>query len=63
MAVGVGHAVSTVRFSVRRSLLYVLLACSMPAVGVIGWLMADAYRLQSQAMENTAEQTAQQAMT
>jgi len=47
---------------VRRSLLYVLLACSLPAVGVIGWLMADAYRLQSRAMENTATQTAQEAM-
>ncbi len=51
------------RFSVRRSLYYAVLACMLPALLVIGWLVLDTYHLKRETVERNAAAIAQEAMS
>ena len=53
---------TTQRFSVRLSLLAAVLACMVPAVMVIAWLVRDAYVLKRDALESRTSQIASEAM-
>jgi diguanylate cyclase (GGDEF)-like protein len=50
------------RFSVRRSMQYVVLACLLPAAMMIAWLVNDAYHVKQQSIELSTESIAKEAM-
>lgn len=50
------------RFSVRRSLLFAVLACILPALAVIAWLVRDSYLLKQETVERSATVIAQDVM-